>query len=153
MRIRSRLLILVFAVLIPAVLGGTIGLGYIYTEQQQSYRSSIREVSRAMAVVLGTTLIAKDLGVTLSVSTGNEAASGVEDYVEHLIGDGATPVIGMIVEQFRKPAASHSPYDDYDAGIRSSWRHGAASRGRLSRRLAFRSQRSPHLCGRRDCPG
>ncbi|MEO6361456.1 MAG: acetate--CoA ligase family protein [Sphingomicrobium sp.] len=60
--------------------------------------------SGAMAVVLGTTLMAKDLGITLSVSTGNEAASGVEDYVEHLIADPATPVIGMIVEQFRKPA-------------------------------------------------
>lgn len=59
--------------------------------------------SGAMAVVLGTTLMAKGLGITLSVSTGNEAATGVEDYVEHLIGDPATPVIGMIVEQFRNP--------------------------------------------------
>ncbi|MDV3457080.1 acetate--CoA ligase family protein [Sphingomonas sp. HF-S4] len=60
--------------------------------------------SGAMAVVLGATLMAKDLGITLSVSTGNEAASGVEDYVAHLIADPATPVIGMIVEQFRDPA-------------------------------------------------
>jgi len=60
--------------------------------------------SGAMAVVLGTTLMGKGLGITVSVSTGNEAASGVEDYVEHLIADPATPVIGMIVEQFRKPA-------------------------------------------------
>lgn len=60
--------------------------------------------SGAMAVVLGTTLMAKDLGITLSVSTGNEAATGVEDYVEHLIADPATPAIAMIVEQFRKPA-------------------------------------------------
>ncbi len=60
--------------------------------------------SGAMAVVLGTTLMAKGLGITLSVSTGNEAASGVEDYVEHLIDDPATPAIAMIVEQFRKPA-------------------------------------------------
>ncbi len=60
--------------------------------------------SGAMAVVLGTTLMAKGLGITASISTGNEAASGVEDYVEHLIADPATPAIGMIVEQFRKPA-------------------------------------------------
>ena len=60
--------------------------------------------SGAMAVVLGTTLMGKDLGVTLSVSTGNEAASGVEDYVEHLLDDPATPAIAMIVEQFRQPA-------------------------------------------------
>jgi acyl-CoA synthetase (NDP forming) len=61
--------------------------------------------SGAMAVVLGTTLMAKDLGVSISVSTGNEAASGVEDYVDYLLDDPNTRVIGMIVEQFRKPAS------------------------------------------------
>lgn len=60
--------------------------------------------SGAMAVVLGTTLMAKELGLSLSVSTGNEAASGVEDYVEHLLADASTQVIAMIVEQFRQPA-------------------------------------------------
>lgn len=60
--------------------------------------------SGAMAVVLGTTLMAKGLGITVSVSTGNEAASGVEDYVEHLINDPTTRGLAMIVEQFRKPA-------------------------------------------------
>lgn len=67
-------------------------------------RVGIVSQSGAMAVVLGTTLMGKDLGITVSVSTGNEAASGVEDYVEHLIADPATPAIGMIVEQFRQPA-------------------------------------------------
>ncbi len=60
--------------------------------------------SGAMAVVLGTTLMSKGLGISISVSTGNEAASGVEDYVDYLIDDPNTQVIGMIVEQFRKPA-------------------------------------------------
>lgn len=60
--------------------------------------------SGAMAVVLGTTLMAKDLGISISISTGNEAASGVEDYVEHLIAAEHTKTIGMIIEQFRKPA-------------------------------------------------
>ncbi len=60
--------------------------------------------SGAMAVVLGTTLMSKDLGISISVSTGNEAASGVEDYVDYLLDDPNTRVIGMIVEQFRKPA-------------------------------------------------
>ncbi|HEX8302820.1 acetate--CoA ligase family protein [Sphingomonas sp.] len=59
--------------------------------------------SGAMAVVLGTTLMAKGLPISLSISTGNEAASSVEDYVEHLIADADTRVIAMIVEQFRKP--------------------------------------------------
>lgn len=60
--------------------------------------------SGAMACVLGTTLAARDLGLSFSVSTGNEAASGVEDYVDYLLDDASTQVIAMIVEQFRKPA-------------------------------------------------
>jgi acyl-CoA synthetase (NDP forming) len=60
--------------------------------------------SGAMACVLATTLASRDLGLSFSVSTGNEAASGVEDYVDYLLDDGATQVIAMIVEQFRKPA-------------------------------------------------
>lgn len=59
--------------------------------------------SGAMACVLCTTLASRDLGLSFSISTGNEAASGVEDYVEYLIDDPQTRVIAMIVEQFRKP--------------------------------------------------
>ncbi|MCJ2184653.1 acetate--CoA ligase family protein [Novosphingobium sp. 1949] len=60
--------------------------------------------SGAMAAVLGATFGARDLPMSYSISTGNEAASGVEDYVEWLIDDAATQVIAMIVEQFRGPA-------------------------------------------------
>jgi acyl-CoA synthetase (NDP forming) len=61
--------------------------------------------SGAMAAVLGTMLLARDAGVSYSVSTGNEAASGVEDYVNWLVDQDDTHVIAMIVEQFRKPQA------------------------------------------------
>jgi acyl-CoA synthetase (NDP forming) len=59
--------------------------------------------SGAMAAVLGTTFLSRAMNLTLSVSTGNEAGSGVEDYVEHLVADPGTRVIAMIVEQFRQP--------------------------------------------------
>lgn len=59
--------------------------------------------SGAMAAVVATNLAGKDLGVTLSVSTGNEASTGVEDYVAYVLKDGRADVIGMIVEQFRDP--------------------------------------------------
>ncbi len=61
--------------------------------------------SGAMAAVLCTTLLSRDIPLTWSVSTGNEAASGVEDYVDWLVDEGQTRVIAMIVEQFRKPQA------------------------------------------------
>jgi acyl-CoA synthetase (NDP forming) len=59
--------------------------------------------SGAMACVLSVILASRDLGLSFSVSTGNEAASGVEDYVEYLVEDRSTRVIAMIVEQFRQP--------------------------------------------------
>ena len=60
--------------------------------------------SGAMAAVLATTMIARDVPLSCYISTGNEAASGVEDYVEHLVADPVTTVIAMIVEHFRQPA-------------------------------------------------
>jgi acyl-CoA synthetase (NDP forming) len=57
-----------------------------------------------MAVVLGTTLMAKERPISMSVSTGNEAATGVEDYLDYLLNDPNTQVVGMIVEQFRQRA-------------------------------------------------
>ena len=59
--------------------------------------------SGAMAAVLAVTLASRGLGLSYSISTGNEAASGVEDYVEYLVDDADTRVVAMIVEQFRKP--------------------------------------------------
>ncbi len=60
--------------------------------------------SGAMAAVLAGVLFARGVGISYSISTGNEAASGVEDYVEYLIQDSRTNIIAMIVELFRQPA-------------------------------------------------
>jgi acyl-CoA synthetase (NDP forming) len=93
--------------------------------------------SGAMAAVLGTMLLARDCGVSYSVSTGNEAASGVEDYVEWLIDQDDTQVIAMIVEQFRKPerflaaaaraAAAGKPVVLLHPGTSSAARESAAT--------------------------
>lgn len=93
--------------------------------------------SGAMAAVLGTVLLARTCGVSYSVSTGNEAASGVEDYVEWLIDQPDTHVIAMIVEQFRKPerflaaaaraAAAGKPIVLLHPGTSSAARESAAT--------------------------
>ena len=59
--------------------------------------------SGAMAAVIAVTLTSKQLGLSYSISTGNEAASGVEDYMEFLLQDRHTQVIALVVEQFRQP--------------------------------------------------
>ncbi|MGB3798117.1 MAG: acetate--CoA ligase family protein [Alteraurantiacibacter sp.] len=65
----------------------------------------IASQSGALAAVLATTLHPRGCYVSTSVSTGNEAASGVEDYVEWLVDDPATHVIAMYVENLRRPQA------------------------------------------------
>ena len=59
--------------------------------------------SGAMMTVLCTTLASRDLPLSYAVSTGNEAASHAEDYVEFLLDDPHTRVIAMVVEHFRHP--------------------------------------------------
>jgi len=59
--------------------------------------------SGAMAAVVGVALRNKGVGISYSISTGNEAASHVEDFVDYLIDDPHTHVILMIVEKFRRP--------------------------------------------------
>lgn len=60
--------------------------------------------SGAMAAVLASNLFPRNIGVSYFISTGNEAASGVEDYVEYMLDDPHSSVIAMVVEQFRNPA-------------------------------------------------
>jgi acyl-CoA synthetase (NDP forming) len=67
-------------------------------------RVGIVSQSGAMAAVLATTMIAREVPLSCYISTGNEAVSGVEDYLDHLVTDPQTRVVGMIVEHFRKPA-------------------------------------------------
>ena len=43
------------------------------------------------------------VGLSYIVSCGNQAGLGVEDYVEFLLEDGDTDVIGMFVEGFKRP--------------------------------------------------
>ena len=65
----------------------------------------IASQSGALAAVLATALHPRGCYVSTSVSTGNEAASGVEDYVEWLVDDPATHVITLYVEKLRRPQA------------------------------------------------
>ncbi|MBO9580611.1 MAG: acetate--CoA ligase family protein [Sphingobium sp.] len=83
-----------------------IPLTFISTDVAAPSPGGIGIVSQsgAMAAVLAVMLLARKVDLTFHVSTGNEAANGVEDFVEWMIADDKTRVIAMIVEQFRDPA-------------------------------------------------
>lgn len=59
--------------------------------------------SGAMATVVRAGLHSHGLDVSVSVSTGNEAANGTEDFLEHLLASPQTRVVAMVVEHFRDP--------------------------------------------------
>lgn len=59
--------------------------------------------SGAMAAVVRAALHSHGLGVSLSVSTGNEATHGIEDFVEHLLASAQTRAIALVVEHIRQP--------------------------------------------------
>jgi acetate---CoA ligase (ADP-forming) len=59
--------------------------------------------SGAMGGCVRFSLRARGIFVSCTVATGNEAASGVEDYLAALIDDEATDSIAIYAEQLRKP--------------------------------------------------
>ena len=65
--------------------------------------TAILSQSGALAAVVGVNMRHYSIPLTYSISTGNEAVCGVEDFLEHLIGDGVTRVFALVVEQFRQP--------------------------------------------------
>ncbi|MES2700098.1 MAG: acetate--CoA ligase family protein [Pseudomonadota bacterium] len=98
----------------PNCLGSTnyvdrVPLSFVETNMKTPPKGSravgIASQSGALAAVLATALHPRGLYVSTSVSTGNEAAMGVEDVAEWLIDDEDTHVISMYVESLRRPAA------------------------------------------------
>jgi acyl-CoA synthetase (NDP forming) len=59
--------------------------------------------SGAMAAIMRMAFLAKGLGITYYISTGNEADLGVEGFLSALIDDEETKVVALFVEQIRKP--------------------------------------------------
>ncbi len=64
---------------------------------------AVASQSGAMAAVVGVGLRSRELGISFSISTGNEVASNIEDYVDYLVEEEHTCVLLMIVEHFRHP--------------------------------------------------
>lgn len=83
-----------------------IPLTFVMTPPQASTElagAAILSQSGALAAVIAVNMRHHAIPLTFSVSTGNEACSGIEDYVECLIDDRRTRVFALVVEQFRQP--------------------------------------------------
>jgi signal transduction histidine kinase/CheY-like chemotaxis protein len=96
MRIRSRLLLLVSAVLVPALAVAAVSLAYLYSEEQQFHRQNLQETARAMAYSLDREIarresVLKTLAVSHALQTGN--LENFHAHARRVADDGDTAII------------------------------------------------------------
>jgi acetate---CoA ligase (ADP-forming) len=86
----------------------SIPLTFVVTPPQSSTEgmsagAAIVSQSGALAAVIAVNMRHHGIRLTYSISTGNEASHGAEDFIEHLIEDAETRVLVLVIEQFRSP--------------------------------------------------
>lgn len=83
-----------------------VSLTFVSTPPQEPVAGNavgIVSQSGAIAAVLGVSLRHHGLPLSYSISTGNEAVCGAEDFLDFLVRDPRTRVIAMVLEQVRNP--------------------------------------------------
>lgn len=83
-----------------------VSLTFVSTPPQESFDGNavgIVSQSGAIAAVLGVSLRHHGLPLSYSISTGNEAVCGVEDFLDFLVQDPRTKIIAMVIERIRNP--------------------------------------------------
>jgi acyl-CoA synthetase (NDP forming) len=82
-----------------------VALTFSVTDPQTLTEPGIAVVSQsgAMAAVMRAAVQSHGLEISLSVSTGNEATHGIEDFLEHILADTSSRAIAMVVEHIRDP--------------------------------------------------
>src|SRR5687768_1560758 len=83
MRIRSRLLLLVSAVLLPALVVSGVGLHYVYREEQALNRASLREAARALALALDRDMAMREAALRALAAAPNLAEGNLQRFYLH----------------------------------------------------------------------
>ena len=87
------------------LMNATIGMVALPTVFERLIPGAVGAVlqSGMMAPSVLVPLIARGIGLTIAVTTGNEADLGATDYIEYLVEDDATRVIACFTEQIKTP--------------------------------------------------
>jgi signal transduction histidine kinase/CheY-like chemotaxis protein len=75
MRIRTRLLILILAILIPAFAAAVLAVGYVYQEERRAQETSVKEAVRAFALLVDNELETKE-GILRALASSPALARG-----------------------------------------------------------------------------
>jgi signal transduction histidine kinase/CheY-like chemotaxis protein len=82
MRIRTRLLILILAILVPAFVAAVLAVGYVYQEERRAQETSVKEAVRAFALLVDNELETKE-GILRTLASSPALARGDFDTFYH----------------------------------------------------------------------
>jgi signal transduction histidine kinase len=85
MRIRTRLLILILAILVPAFVAAALAVGYVYIEERRAQESSVKEAVRAFSLLVANELETSE-GILHALANSPALADGDFDEFRHHAG-------------------------------------------------------------------
>jgi len=83
MRIRTRLLILILAILLPAFVAAALAVGYVYLEERRAQENSVTEAVRAFALLVDNELQTKEGVLTTLANSPALARSDFDTFYRH----------------------------------------------------------------------
>jgi signal transduction histidine kinase/CheY-like chemotaxis protein len=83
MRIRTRLLVLILAILVPTFTAATLAVGYVYLEERRAQENSVKEMVRAFALLVDNELEIRE-GVLRALASSPSLARGdFDEFYRH----------------------------------------------------------------------
>ena len=99
MRIRTRLLILILAILVPTFSAATLAVGYVYLEERRAQENSVKEAVRAFALLVDNELEIKE-GILRALASSPSLARGdLEEFYRHAKVLAPTPDTTIILTE------------------------------------------------------
>jgi signal transduction histidine kinase/CheY-like chemotaxis protein len=83
MRIRTRLLVLILAILVPTFTAATLAVGYVYLEERRAQENSVKETVRAFALLVDNELEIRE-GILHALASSPSLARGdLDEFYRH----------------------------------------------------------------------
>jgi signal transduction histidine kinase len=83
MRIRTRLLVLILAILVPTFSAATLAVGYVYLEERRAQENSVKETVRAFALLVDNELEAREGMLRALASSPSLARRDLAEFYRH----------------------------------------------------------------------
>jgi signal transduction histidine kinase len=99
MRIRTRLLILILAILVPTFTAATLAVGYVYLEERRAQENSVKEAVRAFALLVDNELETREGTLRALASSPSLARHDLDEFYRHARVLAPTPETTIILHE------------------------------------------------------